>query len=108
MTYLVMGTREKHYRVETRDDLTAWVDDEIDTMADGWLPISSELQPDGSMRVLFGRLPDELGDDVPDPGTVPAGGGIGAGAGRAVTSIVILAMIVVTALATLGLVARGI
>lgn len=108
MTYLVMGTREKRYRVETRDDLTAWVDDEIDTMADGWLPISSELQPDGSMRVIYGRLPDELGDDAPDVATVPVGGGIRTEAGRAVTSLVILGMIVVAALATLGFVARGI
>ena len=107
MTYLVRGTRAKHYRVETRHDLTAWVDDEIDTMAEGWLPISSELQPDGSMRVLYGKLPDQLGDEVPDSGTVAAGGGISAGVGRAMSSLVVLALIVVTALATLGLVARG-
>ena len=42
MTYLVMGTREKHYRVETRHDLTAWVDDEIDTMAEGCLLYTSD------------------------------------------------------------------
>ena len=110
MTYLVIGTREKHYRVETRADLTAWVDDEIATIDEGWLPISSELEPDGSMRVLYGRLPAEL--DAPadqDTGIemVPAGRGIRAEAGRAVPSLVLLAMIAVTALATLGMIARG-
>ena len=62
MTYLVMGTREKHYRVETRDELTAWVDDEIETMNQGWLPISSELEVQVG-RTLFG-LSHKQGDAV--------------------------------------------
>ena len=110
MTYLVMGTREKHYRVKTRHDLTAWVDDEIDTMAEGWLPISSELQPDGMMRVLYGKLPQELDASAErDPGVhaVPAGGGIRADTGRAVTSLALFGMIALAALAALGLMARG-
>jgi hypothetical protein len=108
MTYRVLGTREKLYRVETRDDLTAWVDDEIGAMAEGWLPITSELAPDGSMRVTYGKLPDELIGDDPEVRPVPAGGGIKAGAGRAVTSLLVLCVIVVAALAMLGLVSRDI
>jgi hypothetical protein len=111
MTYLVMGTREKHYRVETLHDLTAWVDDEIGEIGAGWLPIASETQPDGSMRVVYGRLPQELdalADQDPEVHTVPAGGGFRADAGRAATGLALLGMIAVAALATLSLVARGI
>jgi hypothetical protein len=58
--YQVMGTREKRYRVETPGDVMAWVDDEIECITAGWLPLASDLEPDGSMRVLYGQLPSEL------------------------------------------------
>ena len=56
----VLGTRERRYRVETPHDVTAWVADEIDSMASGWVPLTSEREPDGCLRVLYGLLPPEL------------------------------------------------
>jgi hypothetical protein len=60
----VVGTREKRYRVDTPHEVSAWVTDEIDTMAGGWVPLTSEREPDGCLRVLYGRLPPELSDTV--------------------------------------------
>jgi len=63
----VVGTREKRYRVDTPSEVSAWVADEIDTMAGGWVPLTSERESDGCLRVLYGRLPPELSGAV-DPG----------------------------------------
>ena len=56
----VVGTREKRYRVDTPHEVSAWVADEIDSMAGGWVPLTSERESDGCLRVLYGRLPPEL------------------------------------------------
>jgi hypothetical protein len=70
----VVGTREKRYRVDTPRDVSAWVADEIDTMAGGWVPLASERESDGCLRVLYGKLPPELSGVVGGTiGPVPAG-----------------------------------
>ena len=61
----VLGTREKRYRVDTPHEVSAWVADEIDTMAGAWVPLTSERESDVCLRVLYGRLPPEL-SDAPD------------------------------------------
>ena len=68
----VVGTREKRYRVDTPHEVSAWVADEIDTMACGWVPLTSERETDGCLRVLYGRLPPEL-SGVLDTSTSGAG-----------------------------------
>jgi hypothetical protein len=68
MTRHVVGTREKRYRVDTPREVSAWVADEIDTIAGGWIPLTSGRETDGCLRVLYGRLPPELSDaTLPDP-----------------------------------------
>ena len=76
MPWRLAGTRERSYRVGTADEMAAWVDDEIDTLTQGWIPLTSERQPDGSLRVLYGRLPadmDVVPKDVGVPTAAPAG-----------------------------------
>jgi hypothetical protein len=60
----VVGTREKRYRVDTPPDVSAWVADEIDIIEGGWIPLTSQREPDGCLRVLYGRLPPELSAPV--------------------------------------------
>ncbi len=62
MAWQVVGTREKRYQVGTPHEVAAWVADEIDIMGGGWVPLASERERDGSLRVLYGRLPPELTD----------------------------------------------
>jgi hypothetical protein len=77
MAWLVAGTRDKRYRVDTLDQVTAWVEDEIDTMTQGWIPLTSQREPDGALRVTYGRLPPDRSDaatslpHVPPPSVAP-------------------------------------
>jgi len=66
MSWQVVGTRERRYRVDTPLEVSAWVDDEIATIKAGWLPLASEREADGSLRVLYGGLPPALSDGEPD------------------------------------------
>jgi len=60
MAWRVVGVREQRYRVDTPVAVAAFVADEIDTIAGGWVPLASERESDGCLRVLYGRLPPEL------------------------------------------------
>jgi hypothetical protein len=90
MTWRVTGTREKLYRVGTSADVLGWVDDEIEAMSSGWIPLSSESRPDGTLRVLYGRLPDEQDTVAPEGIRRPADLGSAGGAGW--TAVVLLAV----------------
>ncbi len=59
-------TQEKLYGVDTPELVSAWVADETDSMTRGWVPLTSDLQSHGSLRVIYGRVWPELHD----PGTV--------------------------------------
>jgi hypothetical protein len=74
MTWVVIGTRERRYRVETLGEVAAWVDDEVDAMRAGWLPLSSQIEADGGLRVLYGQLPPDAHEsqDPPVPDDVGA------------------------------------
>jgi hypothetical protein len=54
MAWEVAGTRAKTYRVDTPDGVRAWVDDEVDLITQGWMPLTSDRQADGSLRVVYG------------------------------------------------------
>ena len=55
MTWRVIGTRDRRYRVDTPDEIASWVDDELDSIHDGWVPLTSDRAADGSLRVTYGR-----------------------------------------------------
>lgn len=106
MAYQVLGTQERIYRVRTPAELTAWVDDEIAAMADGWVPLASEIAADDSLRVIYGKLPTELDrEDAPHPGVqaVPLRRDFRPVIARALASIVVLCVIALGVLAALGL-----
>lgn len=75
----VLGTRERRYRVDSAHEVAAWVTDEIDAMAGGWVPLASEREADGGLRVLYGRLPAEL-SDASQGGPARSGNAPGTGA----------------------------
>jgi hypothetical protein len=102
---VVTGTRERLYRVETASDVSVWVDDEIDAMGQGWMPLASEVSDDGSLRVIYGKLPDELEDEDPSTRTVPAGSEMKAAHARSVMSFAVLCAIALGAVAVLSLLA---
>jgi hypothetical protein len=99
MPYQVTGTRELTYRVGTADEVAGWVADELDTMSQGWVPLTSERCRDGSLRVVYGRLPDEATDLEPAMRPVPAGRGIRADVVRAFATLVALCTILIVAIA---------
>src|SRR6186997_1542341 len=79
MGWRVNGVREERYRVDTPLEVSAFVADEIDTIAGGWMPLASERESDGCLRVLYGRLPPELGcaKDAPTSGPSDAQSAVG-------------------------------
>src|SRR6187397_1712070 len=77
MAWRVVGVREERYRVDTPVQVSAFVADEIDTIAGGWVPLASERESDGCLRVLYGRLPPEL-SSVSDTRTTRAADARGA------------------------------
>ena len=104
MPWRVTGTREKLYHVRTPADVPGWVDDEIEAMTNGWVPLSSESRPDGTLRVLYGRLPDELDEVSPEATTRPAA--LGSPGEVAWGVVIVLALIAL--LATFAILARAI
>jgi hypothetical protein len=101
MAWRVTGTREKVYRVTTSADVLGWVDDEIEAMRSGWIPLSSESRPDGTLRVIYGRLPDETPVAAPPQVAGPAAHGSLGHAGW-VMLIALAAAALMTMLATIA------
>jgi hypothetical protein len=101
MPWQVTGLRDKRYRVETPDQVSAWVADEIDTMTHGWMPLASEREADGSMRVTYGMLPPAL-RDTPRP-AIPAAPVIGGTTGDAVLAGLAMLLAVVGIATAFGL-----
>jgi hypothetical protein len=106
MPFLVTGTRERIHPARTSEDAVGEVADEIEPMGPGWVALTSERRPDGSLRVIYGRLPDEAGHTDVETRAVAAGGQMQAREVRSVTSLVVLCAIVLTALAAFTLLAR--
>jgi hypothetical protein len=103
MAWRVTGTREKLYRIRTASDVIRWVDDEIETMSSGWMPLGSESLPDGTLRVLYGRLPDDP-EEVGAHRTVPPADRGGPGDRGWVLAIVFA---LATLLTTFAILAKG-
>jgi hypothetical protein len=71
MSYLVTGTRERFYPARTPAEVSDQEEQEAEAHAHGWVPLTSEREADGTLRVLYGRLagaPDgEAGPEVAAP-----------------------------------------
>jgi hypothetical protein len=75
MAWQVAGTRDRFYRVDTPDDVTALVTDEIDSITNGWIPLGSAREADGSLRVTYGHVSSaarQWGDAAPGAPVVQA------------------------------------
>ncbi len=56
MSYLVTGTRERFYPARTPAEVSDQEEQEAEAHAHGWVPLTSEREADGTLRVLYGRL----------------------------------------------------
>jgi hypothetical protein len=70
MAWQVAGTRDRLYRVDTPDEVTSWVADEIESITDGWIPLASGRELDGSLRVTHG----DVSSSAPPPDDAPPNG----------------------------------
>ena len=104
MPYLVTGTRERIYPPRPENGAVGAVEDELDAMGPRWIALTSEPLPDGSLRVIYGRLPDEATAEHTGMDPVPAGRGISERATRAAVMAVVLGAIVVLAMAGIALI----
>jgi hypothetical protein len=105
MSYFVTGTRERVYPADTSAHAGA-TEQRLGTMGPGWVPLTRERRPDGSLRVVYGRLPDETAEARPlDQRPVPAGRPIGTDIVRSIGTVIVVGAIIVIALAGITLLA---
>jgi hypothetical protein len=71
MSLMVAGTRVREYRADTPGGLESWIADEGALLTEGWIPLTSDREPNGSLRVIYGDVrgaaepPAAAGTDVP-------------------------------------------
>ena len=105
MSFLVTGTRERTYPPRTPEHAVGGMDEELEDMGPGWVTLTSERRADGSLRVIYGRLPDETTQEDPATRAVHAGGSMQPHRARSVTAIVVLCAIILLAVAAFTLLA---
>jgi hypothetical protein len=86
------GTRERIYQARTPADVIGGMEDELHTR--GWMPLTRELRADGSLRVIYERLPDEVDGKHADLYAVPAGRDIRADVAVVVAAVTITCVMI--------------
>jgi hypothetical protein len=71
----VGGTRDQLYRADEAGQIPSWVSDQVNALTEGWMPLASDRQADGWLRVTYGDVsPDRVSPTAPPP-DVPVGQG---------------------------------
>jgi hypothetical protein len=89
------GTRERIYQAPTSVEVVGRMEDELH--AQGWLPLTRERRADGSLRVVYERVPDPAEDARPDLRVVPRRGPMRDDLGLAVAVVVTVCAVIVAA-----------
>jgi hypothetical protein len=104
--YQGIETRVRIYQPRVPADVVQDVEDELHTQ--GWMPLTRERRADGSLRVIYERLPaDAIGEHArvhPSPGRLP----VRTDSVRAIATLVVLGAIVVVSAAGVVLLATPI
>ena len=58
-------TRDVVYRVDVPERIPSWISDQVHALAEGWIPLASDPQGDGWVRVTY--------EEVSSSGTLGAG-----------------------------------
>jgi hypothetical protein len=57
----IRRTRDMVYRVDVPERIPSWISDQVDALAEGWIPLASDPQGDGWVRVTYEEVSSPSG-----------------------------------------------
>jgi hypothetical protein len=101
--YQAIETRVRIYQARVPADIVEGVEDELHTQ--GWMPLTRERRVDGSLRVIYERLPVDAVGELREVRRVPRWPVVRHDVARALATIVVVGAVIVVAAAGLALLA---
>ena len=99
--YRGIETRVRVYQARASAEAVEDVEDELQTQ--GWMPLTRELRTDGSLRVIYERLPDAALAERPEPHSVARGRAIWTDVAMTAAAVMMVLATIVVAWSALAL-----